>query len=87
MIFRPRSVTAKTNEMYEELKVNGFSWFRGSANGSVDSDADVESQSSESSTAYAVKDGSNEAVRKRNSGILVTNAGISGGASSSSARP
>lgn len=29
MVFRPRSVTSKTNKVYEELKLNGFSWFGG----------------------------------------------------------
>lgn len=28
-LFRPRSVTSKTNKLYEELKLNGFSWFGG----------------------------------------------------------
>lgn len=77
MIFRPRSVTAKTNEVYEELKVNGFSWFRGnfgsgSGSSSVDNDSDVETGSQEPMAAYALKDGIiSDAVRKRNSGITV----------------
>ena len=29
MLFRPRSVTSKTNKVYEELKLSGFSWFGG----------------------------------------------------------
>lgn len=27
MLTRPRSVTSKTNKVYQELKLNGFSWF------------------------------------------------------------
>ena len=31
MLFRPRSVTSKSNKVYEELKLNGYSWFGSSS--------------------------------------------------------
>ena len=33
MVFRPRSVTSKTNKLYEELKLTGFTWFGGQGDG------------------------------------------------------
>ena len=42
-----RSVTSKTNKLYEELKLNGFSWFSGAAPNDKSNDSDPENPSVE----------------------------------------
>lgn len=70
-IFRPRSVTSKTNKVYEELKINGFSsWFSTaspglSASGSgVSLDVDPEDPLQQSPVGVS-KDRGSDNVRKR----------------------
>jgi uncharacterized membrane protein YgcG len=41
MVFRPRSVTSKTNKLYDELKLTGFTWFGGQGHGSQDPSSSV----------------------------------------------
>ena len=66
MLFRPRSVTAKTSELYEELRLNGYSWFGGgdkSDDHSADTE-DPENPSSSDDTYSAVVDHDAD-IRKR----------------------
>jgi hypothetical protein len=78
MLFRPRSVTAKTNELYEELKLNGYSWFVGTnSSQNFDPENPTSGNNNEgNSDTYAVRD-SNDAIRKRNSGAPLANASSS----------
>jgi len=64
-----RSVTSKTNKLYEELKLNGFSWFGGAGSSFNDksNDSDPENPSVErmDRTDTDSNKMSNEQVRKR----------------------
>lgn len=68
---RPRSVTAKTNELYEELKMNGYSWFGGGASSSIEEDPENPSSLSgnnnnnTSSSAYSAVVDNDADIRKR----------------------
>ena len=57
---RPRSVTAKTSELYDELKLRGFSWFDDSSSTEIDNDNDQDTFDS-----YSVMIDNDTEIRKR----------------------
>ena len=59
--YRPRSVTAKTGELYEELKMNGFSWFESISS----SDIDLENNQTETTESYSAVIDNDADIRKR----------------------
>ena len=71
LLFRPRSVTAKTNKLYEELKLNGYSWF-GGLNSSRDDNTEDPENPPHDDENYSGTNSDN--VRKRTS----TSGSISG---------
>ena len=83
MIFRPRSVTAKTDKLYEELKMNGFNWYNGQAPikkanvSEVVTDPENPAQHEELTFSAANPLSANAAVRKRAPGVAMNTNPIS----------
>ena len=58
---RPRSVTAKTGELYDELKLRGFSWFEIVAS----SEIDIESSQKDTAESCSAVIDNDADIRKR----------------------
>jgi hypothetical protein len=71
MIFRPRSVTSKSDKLYEELKMNGFTWYGGGGNDAkikeeiVDPENPVVRDEDFSNSHSSFANASSTAMRKR----------------------
>jgi len=61
MLFRPRSVTAKTCELHEELKLRGFSWLDSVAS----SEMDIEINQMDAIESYSAVVDNDADIRKR----------------------
>jgi hypothetical protein len=65
MVFRPRSVTSKTNKLYEELRISGITWFGGKPSTDDAHDGKVDLENPPPSEDEAVGDLMGQSVRKR----------------------